>query len=155
MLDSFYKLNCFSVDIFSPYYFHYVVVSLLYGYFRGLCAFAWFHHRHKCLLIFVMGCLHVSSTFRLSIKGSHWKTFFKMGRRIKSLRRPWPNEHCEVAKLKSNSPMLNAKHLIFLRIHRLCTSNSWTLKIATVPCKALAWYTVCCFIWKAYVFLDL
>jgi len=27
MLDSFYKLNCFSVNTFSLYCFHYVVIS--------------------------------------------------------------------------------------------------------------------------------
>ena len=35
VLDSFYKLNCFFVNIFSPYCFHYVVVLLLSVAFRG------------------------------------------------------------------------------------------------------------------------
>jgi len=32
-LDNFYKLNCFLL-IFSSYHFYYVVVLLLYSYFR-------------------------------------------------------------------------------------------------------------------------
>jgi len=59
---------------FSPFCLHHVVVLLLYGYLRGLCLFVWFRHGQKCLLKFVMGCLHVSLTSRLSMKGSHWKT---------------------------------------------------------------------------------
>ena len=35
--------------LFSPYCFQFVVVSLLYSYFSGLCAFLWFHQRQKCL----------------------------------------------------------------------------------------------------------
>jgi len=64
VLDGFYKLHCFYVNIFSPYCFHYMVALLLYSYFRGLCAFACFHHRQKCLLRFVLGYLHVSLTSR-------------------------------------------------------------------------------------------
>ena len=62
---------------------------LLQNHFCGLCAFVWFRHRQKCVLRFVMELLHISSTSRLSMKGSHKKSFFKMCRRTKKFEKPW------------------------------------------------------------------
>ena len=77
-----------------------MVVLWLYSYFPGLCAFVWFRHRQKCLLRFVMRRLHVSLTSRQSIKGSHKKTFYKMGRRTKKFEKPW--SRCYASAHKCN-----------------------------------------------------
>ena len=52
VFDNFYQLSYFCY-FFSPQCFHYVIVLLLYRYFRGWCAFVWFRNMaktKKCLL---------------------------------------------------------------------------------------------------------
>ena len=67
----------FSVNAFTPYCFHNVVVSLPYSYF----------HRLKHLHDFVID-KYASLISRVSVKRSHWKTFFKWDAEQKSLRNP-------------------------------------------------------------------
>jgi len=70
----------FYINYFSPYCFHCVVVLWMCSCFRGLCAFVWFRHWHKCISRFVMRHLHVSLTCEaIQHAGRIEKPFFLMG----------------------------------------------------------------------------
>jgi len=77
-LGNGYKFNCFLL-IFFALLFPLRGFLLLYSYFRGLYEFVGFRHKQNCLLRFEIGCLHVLTSV-VSMKGSHRKNFFKMGR---------------------------------------------------------------------------